>query len=138
MAIKRAVYEDPHVSVTVDDSGIVRYVRTQEPYASLDRLREVHEKLKDAFATLPSGKLALLVDVREAKARNDDSFESEVMRALQSIAGRFTVNVVLVKSAVGRLQAQRLAKGRGNSGPAVFTDEEEAVAYLRGSLTASR
>jgi hypothetical protein len=134
--MKRPLYEDAHVSVTADDAGLVRYVRSQEPYTSLDRLREVHEKLKDAMSALPGGKLALLVDVREAKARNDDPFEAEVMRALQAIMGRFTVYAVLVKSAVGRLQAQRLAKGRGNSGPSVFSDEAEAIAYLRESLTA--
>ena len=131
----RAVYEDAHVSVTVDDTGLVRFVRTPEPYASLERLREVHEKIEDAMSTLPGGKLALLVDVREAKARNDDPFESEVMRALQAIVSRFTVHAVLVKSAVGRLQAQRLAKTRGHSGPSVFSDEAEAIAYLRQSLT---
>jgi hypothetical protein len=136
--MKRAVYEDAHVSITVDDAGLVRYVRTQQPYTSLEALRAVHDKVRAALDTLPSGKLALLVDVREAKARNDDPFETEIMRALQAITGRFTAYAVLVKSAVGRLQAQRLAKPRRTSGPSVFGDEEEALSYLRKSLTAPR
>ncbi len=46
------------------------------------------------------------------------------MRALQAITGRFTAYAVLVKSAVGRLQAQRLAKPRATSAPTVFGEED--------------
>jgi hypothetical protein len=130
--MNRPLYSDPHVTVTVDDVGLVRYMRTTERYPSLEVVRELHEKMREAMSVLPLGKLALLVDVREAPARNDDPFETEIRRALQAIMPRFSAYAVLVKSAVGRLQAQRLAKS-GAGDLLVFTDEREAVDHLRGA-----
>jgi hypothetical protein len=126
------LYSDAHVTVTIDEAGLVRYVRSGEPYPSLDALRELHQKMRGALASLPPGRLVLLVDVRQAPARNDDPFEREIMQALQAIVPRFSAHAVLVKSAVGRLQAQRMAKSRSDDTLKVFANEPEALEHLRG------
>ncbi len=126
-----ALYSDPHVSITIDAAaGLVRYVRSHEPYPTLDVLRDLHRKIRDELSRLPPGELRLLIDVREAPARNDDPFEAEITRALRAIMPRFAARAVLVKSAVGLLQANRLARARGDGELAVFGDEAEALEYL--------
>ncbi len=133
----RALYTGPYVTATVDDqSNLVRYVRSAEPYPSLEVVRELHHELHRILATLPSGKLALLMDMRQAPARNDDPFELEVTEAVKAMLPRFTAHVFLVKSAVGRLQVLRLAKSRGDGAMAVFVDEQEALEWV-GSTRSS-
>lgn len=127
----RTLYSDLQVTVTIDDApGVVRYTRSSEPYPSIEAVREQHGKLAVAMATLPSRSLQLLIDVREAPPRNDDAFEAELMRALAVMMPKFAMHASLVKTAVGRLQAARVAKARGGD-PVVFTDEAEALEYLR-------
>jgi hypothetical protein len=133
ISMPRSLYSDAHVTVTIDDAErVVRYVRSSEPYASLDLLRDLHQKMNLALSSLPAGRSSLLVDVRDAPARNDDPFEAEITRALRAILPHFVRNAVLVKSAVGRLQAQRMAKSRGDGELAVFVSEKEALDHLRG------
>jgi hypothetical protein len=129
----RTLYADSHVGITIDDdAGIVRYARTQERYESIEAVRELHAKITEALSTLPRGKLALLVDVREAPARNDNPFEAEISRAIETAAAIFKRRAALVKSAVGKLQVKRLAKDRGDANFPIFSDESEAIAFLRG------
>ncbi len=124
----RTLYGDPHVTITLDDDArLVRYTRTAQPYASLDELRNVNANLREVLATLPRAKLALLIDVRDAPPRNDPAFEREIIDALTTLAERFRARATLVKSAVGRLQAQRI----GRDGSSVFFDEAEALAHLK-------
>ncbi|HEX4475459.1 MAG TPA: hypothetical protein VH142_10310 [Polyangiaceae bacterium] len=128
----RALYTGPHLTATLDDpSNLVRYVRSAEPYPSLEAVRELHHELNRILATLPPGKLALLVDMRLAPARNDDPFELEVTEAVTAMLPRFTAHAFLVKSAVGRLQVLRLAKSRGDGAMTVFVDEHEALEWLQ-------
>jgi hypothetical protein len=135
----RILYTDRYLLVTLDDhAGIVRYVRTREPFPGIDSVRDLHERLRAIFDALPAGKLALIIDPREAPPRNDGPFEEQTKKSLGAAMARFAKSAVLVKSAVGRLQAQRMAKERGAAKVggaggelAIFTDETEAVAYLQ-------
>src|SRR5262245_36637358 len=104
----RVFFSDPHVAVTFCEAHhLVRYTRTREPYASLDVVRDVHQRIARTVDQLPQGALKLLVDVTEAPARNDDDFEAEIQRWLRAIVPRFVSRAVLVKSAAGRLQTLR-------------------------------
>jgi hypothetical protein len=78
---------------------------------------------------LPTG-LKLLIDVRDAPPRNDAAFEAVITRLLEAFIKRFSAHAFLVRSAVGRLQTQRLARQRGNEHPLVFDDEEDALRHL--------
>jgi hypothetical protein len=126
----RTLHADPYVTVTLDDTAsVLRYTRSSTAYPAIEALRDCHAKLRAAFGTLPNGKLALLIDVRSAPPRNDAAFETEILEALRLLAAQFPVRATLVKTAVGRLQTQRLARTRDDAAQ-VFTDEAEALAYL--------
>ena len=105
-------------------------MRSSERFDSIEDVRALHERVADAALSVPRNGLSLLFDLREAPARNDEAFEREIMRAIQTFMPRFVRHAVLVKSAVGRLQTQRLARERGDRSPPMFTDEAEALRYL--------
>ena len=127
----RVLYEDAHVTLSVDDAaGLVRYVRSSERFVSIDDVRAVHQRIADLAIMIPRNGLKLLLDVREAPARNDEAFEQEITRALQAFTPRFGAHAMLVRSAVGRLQTHRLARERGEVSPPIFGDEAEALQYL--------
>ena len=115
-----------------DEAALVHYKRTNESYASIDALRDCNKKLRSALAALPSGTLAMLVDVRDAPPRNDAAFEAEVLESLRLLAAQFPKRATLVRTAVGKLQTQRLARAREDD-VRVFTDEAEARAFLKKS-----
>jgi hypothetical protein len=131
--MNRTLFADAHVTVTLDPAtGLVRYQRTRQPYPSLEVVRDVHTRLAAVLQSLTHGNLKLLIDTREAPARNDDGFEAEIRKALQSFVPRFTSRAVLVKSAVGKLQVQRMERSSSASAgaAAVFASETEALAHL--------
>jgi hypothetical protein len=130
--LSRVLFTDAHVTLAFDEaSGLVRYTRSSEPFASVADLSATHEKMSGALPPFfPTGGLKLLIDVRAAPPRNDEAFEGVVTRLLESFVRRFTAHAFLVKSAVGRLQTQRLARARGEKHAPVFDDEHEALRYL--------
>jgi len=127
----RVLFANAHVTVTYDEGrAFVRYTRTQAPFATLDEVREAHDRIELALPRpLPQG-AKLLADVREAPPRNDRAFEGELTPKLERLMRHFAVRAVLVKSAVGRLQVQRLGRPYGEGGPAVFDDEAKALRHL--------
>jgi hypothetical protein len=127
----RTLLADPLLMVTVEDArGLVRYQRTREAFPSLDAMRALHERMFASLGGLPLQKFKLLVDVRDAPPRNDVAFEREVTRILDFIISKFAGHAVLVKSAVGMLQVQRLERERKASGAAVFANEADALRHL--------
>ncbi len=129
--LSRVLFTDAHVTVVFDEArGLVRYTRSREPFASVADTSASHEKMGSALPPfLPTG-LKLLIDVRDAPPRNDAAFETVVTRLLEAFIKRFSAHAFLVRSAVGRLQTQRLARQRGNEHPLVFDDEEDALRHL--------
>jgi hypothetical protein len=131
-AVMRTLLADPLLTVSVEEArGLVRYQRTRLPLPSLEEMRALHERMAEALRGLPLKELKLLVDVRDAPPRNDPAFESEVTRILNSIISKFAAHAVLVRSAVGLLQVQRLERERNASGAAVFANEEAALRHLK-------
>jgi hypothetical protein len=128
--VTRVLYEDRFVAVTLDEAhGLVRYARTRESYPDLDAMRASNANVATAGAGLARAHLALLLDLCDAPPRNDDAFESEALQALDRFAPGFRASAFLVKTAVGRLQANRMTRDRGAQ-PHVFIDEAEALTYL--------
>ena len=129
--MSRVLFTDAHVALVFEEArGLLRYTRSREPFASVGDMSVTHEKMAQSLpAFFPTG-LKLLIDVREAPPRNDDAFEAAVTRLLEGFIKRFSAHAFVVKSAVGRLQTQRLARTRGDEHPLVFEDEEEALRHL--------
>lgn len=119
------------MTLTFDEAaGLVQYKRSSESYPSIDVLRECNRKIRSALEALPSGKLSMLVDVRDAPPRNDAAFEAEVLESLRLLAAQFPRRATLVRTAVGKLQTQRLARAREDT-VRIFSDEAEALAFLK-------
>jgi hypothetical protein len=128
--LSRVLFSDAHVTVTLDEArGFARYTRSRAPYATLDELRTSHAAMVAALPVpVPAG-IRLLVDLREAPPRNDEAFEAEMRPLLAQFMQGFAARAVLVKSAVGRLQVQRLARPY-EARPQVFDDEGKALQHL--------
>jgi len=86
----------------------------------------------DIMDTLPRGELGLIVDTRLAIGRSDDEFEGLMNELRPRMVGGFRRVAVLVRSAVGRLQVQRLGRADGISDRLLVTsDEAEALTFAR-------
>jgi hypothetical protein len=117
--------------VTEPERGLVRIVRTGEV------MPRDEEAIRRAFGAMvdPLRKLAgykALIDLRNGPpGRNDDEFERATRTAQSEVVRNFSRVAFLVRSAVGKLQVRRLARGGSNSN--VFFDEDEALRYLAES-----
>ncbi|MEO8801232.1 MAG: hypothetical protein ABI551_25290 [Polyangiaceae bacterium] len=127
--MSRVLFDSPLVVVTLEN-GYIRYTRSSVPYASLDEVRAVHARIATAAVPFAAEKLGILFDIRSAPSRNDDGFEAEILRILTELTGRFKRHATLVRSMVGRLQVQRMARERGDAGSPIFSEEGEAIAFV--------
>jgi hypothetical protein len=106
-----------------------RLTRTDRVFEELSELAAAHEALLPELARARSG--PLLVDLRDAKGRNDPSFEHAMAGYRRAMFQGFPTVVVLVRTAIGKLQVQRHFVEDGLDGAVITTSEEEAEAALR-------
>jgi hypothetical protein len=124
------LHTNAYGTVTVDpDARIVRFTRTGVPWSGIREIEGYITVMMSAYRSRPG--YALLLDMREAALRNDPAFEAAA-EELGKVTRRFRRVAVLVRTAVGALQAQRMQKQRG-AGGRVFDDEAKALEYLRGT-----
>jgi hypothetical protein len=127
----RELLRSKHFVVTVDDlTGILRRTRTPERFASIESLGSAYEDLIAAIDTIRRRDYAQLIDARLAPPRNDPEFEAVVKHHHVALYRDFRASAALVQSAVGKLQLRRMFEASGVAA-AVFTDEAEAVEFLR-------
>jgi hypothetical protein len=108
-----------------------RMVRKPRRFAELAEAERLFAHLLAARDRIPATKIRLLIDQREALGNNDPAFEAIVSKAVQSLRAGVSRVAVLVRSASGKLQAERLQRSR--TGPTewgVFHDEAHALAFL--------
>ena len=98
-------------------------------WSSLGELHEAFDRIEQALAGIPKHRTILLVDSREAPMRNDPVFEAAFSERRRRINLGFKKIVVLVRTAVGRLQIQRHAKV-DDIPTGVSTEIHEALDYL--------
>ena len=109
--------------------GILRFTRTEQPYASLDEVREVHDHVGRVFDRAGRERHTLLVDMRRAPLNTHPEFESAAGRGRRVVVRGFGRVAVLVQSALGALQVKRHLREDDIPGE-VFTDEGLAVQFL--------
>jgi hypothetical protein len=126
------LYGDEWITVSFDaGTSLVRYTRSNAPYPDVQAVERSFAGLRGAIRHVDPGlKPKLLIDTRRAPPRNDPAFEALVQRATVEFATRFARVATLMATAVGKLQAVRLAHERGAENPHVFDDEQAALAYL--------
>jgi hypothetical protein len=110
---------------------LVRYTRTSAAFRDLSELEEVYSALIRAAQGLDQRRLGLLIDLREAPARNDPGFEEAIGRHRKAMMRGYGRVALLVKTAVGKLQVGRHTREDGVAG-LVTQDETEALRFLSG------
>ncbi|WP_437814163.1 hypothetical protein [Sorangium sp. So ce1078] len=117
-----AIYHDPA-------QQLVFLKRFSLPYPSLVEVEQNFQRMEQAIALISRPRSLLLVDARDAPMRNDDQFEATFAPSHARLMQGFKKTAVLLKSAIGVLQVERLSKG--NVRPVgTFTRPEDALLHL--------
>src|SRR5262249_4568143 len=110
--------------------AVVRFTRTERPYPSNEEVERLHEQIAPQLDRLGRQDLCLLVDMRSAPLNNTPGFEQSMARARVLLIRGFSRISVLVRTAVGALQARRYSRGDAIN-VHVFQDEATAMSFLR-------
>jgi hypothetical protein len=121
----RPVHESPYHRVQRRE-GHLRMTRTAEPYPDLAALEDEYRTLVGALTAHRGHDLGLLVDLRDAKGRNDPGFEQTLARWRRKSLEGYQPLVILVRSALGRMHVERHMKADGLDA-IVVTDEAQAL-----------
>lgn len=122
----------PHFALRALEGGIVVVERTPEPFASRQAMDETMHAVGTQLDRLSRRDHGLLVDLRSGPSRNDAEFERRFSVHRKRMQKGFRSVAIVVRSAAGKLQVQRLASEDGIDAEA-FTDVGAAIAWLRES-----
>lgn len=124
------LFQSDYVVITLEFLGrIVRYRRLAQPFPSLACAAEIYAGVLKAYDQIGRQGRGLLIDSREAPGRNDPEFEALLGDFRSKALPGFSGNVVLVKTAVGLLQAQRHGRTEGRI-QHITDDVHEAIGQL--------
>ncbi|WP_437497940.1 hypothetical protein [Sorangium sp. So ce1099] len=127
--------QNEHLTVTYEQElSIVRSTRSEVPYPSPDEFIRVHTEALQVYESLDRGRLGHLIDLRRPPMNNDPAFEAATMRTRSMLVQEFAAVAIVVRTAVGALQVNRLLREENNDNVLVFHDEEVAVGYLHEEL----
>lgn len=118
------------VSVHRLASSLVHVVRSDAAIETLEQVDETWGGVSQSLLSLDKAKHVLLLDMRNARGRNDDAFERRVAPHRAATVQGFPRVAVLVRSLPGQLQVQRHAREDGLGGVRIFASETEALAWL--------
>ncbi len=136
-SLMRTLWENEHVRLELDElQGVLVFTRSAEPFATIDAARDAFDAMVDAAMAVDSTRYGLLVDMRAPVGRSDPEFERATSKARARLIGRFPRWAILVRTAAGRLQMQRIARENGDP-LQVFDDPVAALEYLSKASTAS-
>lgn len=119
----------PHFRVT-SAAGLVTLTRTPTPFASLSEIDPCLAAVNTALADIPRATTSILIDTREGPVRNDPGFEDAFAPGRKRILAGFARAAILVRTATGRLQAQRYTRDDRLDTVRIFDDEHLALAFL--------
>ncbi len=125
----REIFRDDLFVLTEEAGGrLIRARRTAEPLTTAG-LAEVADRFLRLYPMALRKRLVLLVDTREAPLLASNHMEQSMAAAVGRVLEGFARHALLVRTAVGRLQAQRIDRERGGTAT-IFDDEGEALSYL--------
>lgn len=113
---------------------VVRVVRTAEPFPKVDDLTPMFAEVHAVSDRVDRPSWGLFLDLRQTTGRNDEGFEKKIAPQRARLEQGYAKVAVLVRSMVGRLQVERHAREDGVN-LKVFTDEQEALAWLKEPAT---
>jgi len=129
-------------AIISQESGLIRLRRTNVPFTRENAPQTTQELVTRFRLAIPLRErrtIGLLIDSREALMMvvGEEGIEPLRPMVAEMLLG-FPRIAILVKTAVGKLQATRLVREEPGEGttPRVFDDEAAAIAFLRGEETA--
>lgn len=126
------LFDSPFMRLEHDEArALVRFVRLSKGFDDLGYMARVYGDMTLAAASLDRQRLSLLMDIREAPARNDPAFEEAIKRHRARITEGYRRVSMLVKTSVGKLQVVRHTREDGLNS-LVTQSEDEALKYLLG------
>jgi hypothetical protein len=124
------IHSDRHCAVRFDHkTRVFSYVRTAAPFATTTELRTVLGALENAVDLFVDRARGLLFDARLAPLRTDPEFEAITKLHFDPQLLRFARVAVLVATATGKLQVNRVRRERSIT-LELFDDEPRALAFL--------
>lgn len=109
------------------DRSILLITRNAQPFPSIEAATQENASVARQSRHVPAR--FLILDSRLAPGRNDDSFESAMRPVFTSYVARYERVAMIVQTAIGRLQMQRLS--RTSPIPVgVCATLEEAIAFV--------
>lgn len=110
--------------------GYVKVRRTPVAVGAIEEFTRENDSVIQALEGL-STNLGIVVDMRQAPARNDAEFE-DAMRRFRAACDRFARVAVLIESAIGVLQVNRLSRAEGAKHFATQS-EASAIKFAMGT-----
>jgi len=131
------LYRDEYLVLLGDPRGpLLRGVRTDRPWPSLEALESSYDGLIAAIDRFGRRGRVMLTDMRAAPGRNDPAFEAAVGVIKPRLYAGMARIAVLVRTSIGALQIKRLVQEDGIE-RLVTTDEGEALSHLLGGASPS-
>ena len=126
------VEENEFARIELDrDAHVVQLVRKAVPM-TLENLDRLVDDLQLAIPLRERPRLVILLDGRQSPMVRDDASEKALLGAIPRFFAKFAACALLMKTPVGRLQANRFAAHVPAAAEVkVFLDEKEAWAWAR-------
>jgi hypothetical protein len=116
---------------------LVRLTRSPVPFSSREAVEEACVPIQELLDELDRSRVCLLVDSRNAPARNDQKYEQWFMPHRARMVSGLRRAAIVMRSAVGKLHAERMLRlDKADESVRVFTDEAAALLYLHALVAA--
>ncbi len=133
------IFQDPYMIVQLHAAqGYVQLSRTNQPFPSTEAITECFLQIDIAIRTKARSARGMIYDTRTGPLSTDPVLLEAIVQATERIAVRFERAALLVKSALGSLQVDRLRRLHEAHKMSAFHDETEAVAWVTTSAASPR
>ena len=122
------LFQNEYIVITREPDQVVRLKRTKRPI-TVEAFASLGNIFEQLFTPEELRGLRLLIDSRDAPLSRDPEAERQTGALMIHFDKLIYRRAVLVKTAVGRLQATRINRERGTNN-LTFDDEVGAIQYL--------
>ena len=130
------LFRNEYIVITREHNHeIVRMKRTKQPI-TVEAFALLGDIFQQLFSPAELREIRLLIDSRDAPLSRDPELERQTGALMLRFDALISRRVVLVKTAVGRLQSTRINRERGTNN-LTFDDEAEAIQFLLQAQTAA-
>jgi hypothetical protein len=127
------LYSDAYLSLQHHpEAAHVRLVRSDEHFGSVSRVSVSMRACAKALEKVEVSELGILLDWRLSPLTTDPVLLKHVVHQSDLFAAAFPRRALLLATPVGLMQSQRIGRTINHAKPVLFSDESEALAYVKG------